>query len=102
MSKARISLASTNIEKLNKICDNIKDIVKSAEVGMSGPIHLPTKRMHLNVRKSPGGEGKASFDNFEMRVHKRLIDVDINERALRLIMRVQIPEEVNIEIEMID
>ncbi|MEK6953082.1 MAG: 30S ribosomal protein S10, partial [Nanoarchaeota archaeon] len=41
-------------------------------------------------------------DRFEMRVHKRLIDLGINERALRLVMRVPIPEGVSIEIEMLE
>ena len=47
-------------------------------------------------------EGKESFERFEMRIHKRLIDLGIDERALRLVMRVPIPEGLNIEIEMID
>jgi len=37
-----------------------------------------------------------------MRIHKRLIDLAVDERALRLVMRVPIPEDLNIEIEMID
>ena len=37
-----------------------------------------------------------------MRVHKKLIDLEVNERALRLIMRVPIPEHVNISIELLE
>ena len=37
-----------------------------------------------------------------MRVHKRLIDLGVDERALRLVMRVPIPDSVNVEIEMLD
>jgi small subunit ribosomal protein S10 len=37
-----------------------------------------------------------------MRVHKRLIDLAVDERTLRLVMRVPIPEGLNIEIEIID
>ena len=53
-------------------------------------------------RKSPCGDGTATWERYEMRVHKRLIDVGLDERTLRLIMRVPIPEGLNIEIEMID
>jgi len=63
---------------------------------------LPTKRLKITTRQSPDGEGKASFDRFEMRIHKRLIDLDSNERALRLIMRVSIPESVQISIGVIE
>ena len=51
---------------------------------------------------SPDGEGKASWDRYQMRIHKRLIDLGIDERALRLIMRVPIPDGVSIEIEVLE
>ena len=102
MQKARIKLACTEIEKINKTCDSIKDIADKTGVEIRGPIPLPTKKLKVTTRKSPDGEGKASWERYEMRVHKRLIDLKIDERALRLVMRVPIPEGLNIEIEMID
>ena len=101
MQKARINLASPEIDKLNAICTSIKDIADKTGVTMSGPIPLPTKRLKLTTRKSPDGEGKASWERYEMRIHKRLIDLGVDERALRLVMRVPIPEGVQISIEMI-
>ncbi|MBI5392354.1 30S ribosomal protein S10 [Candidatus Woesearchaeota archaeon] len=102
MQKARIKLASTNIEKINETCAYIKDIADKTGVEIRGPIPLPTKKLKLTVRKSPSGEGKASWERFEMRVHKRLIDLGLDERALRMVMRVPIPEGLNIEIEMVE
>ena len=95
-------MSSIDITKLNAICDSIRDIVEKTKVKMRGPIPLPTKRLKITTRKSPDGEGKASFDNFEMRVHKRLIDLGIDERTLRFVMRVPIPEGVNISIEIME
>ncbi|MBI2545886.1 30S ribosomal protein S10 [Candidatus Woesearchaeota archaeon] len=102
MPKARIKLASIDINKVNEVCNSIKDIAEKTGVDMRGPIPLPTKRMRVTTRKSPCGDGKASWERYEMRVHKRLIDLGIDERALRLVMRVPIPEGLNIEIEMIE
>lgn len=102
MPKARIKLASTEIGRLNEICSSIKDIAEKTKVKMSGPIPIPTQRLKITTRRSPCGDGKASFENYEMRIHKRLIDLGVDERALRLIMRVPIPEGVSIEIEMKD
>lgn len=102
MPKARIKLASTEIGKLNEICNSIKEIAEKTKVKMSGPIPIPTQRLKITTRRSPCGDGKASFENYEMRIHKRLIDLGVDERALRLIMRVPIPEGVSIEIEMKD
>jgi len=102
MQKARINLASPDIDKLNQICQSIKDISDKTGVVMKGPIPLPTKKMKLTTRKSPDGEGTASWERYEMRIHKRLIDLGVDERALRLVMRVPIPEGVSIEIEMLN
>ena len=102
MQKARIKLASIDIDKLNQTCDYIKDIADKTGVDMRGPIPLPTKKLKLTTRRSPCGNGSETFERFEMRVHKRLIDLGLDERALRLVMRVPIPEGLNIEIEMID
>src|SRR3989344_1563096 len=75
--KARINLASTDIGQLNQICENIIDIAKKTKVKISGPIPLPTKRLKHTTRRSPCGNGKASFENFEMRIHKRMIDLGL-------------------------
>ena len=102
MQKARIKIASTEINKVNQTCQYITDIAEKTGVDIKGPIPLPTKKLKLTTRKSPDGEGKATWERYEMRVHKRIIDIGTNERALRLIMRVPIPEGLNIEIEMIE
>ncbi|MEK6969422.1 MAG: 30S ribosomal protein S10 [Nanoarchaeota archaeon] len=100
--RARIKLASTEIDKINKICSDIKDIADKTGVKLHGPIPLPTKKLKVTTRKSPCGEGKATWERYEMRVHKRLIDLSADERTLRLVMRVPIPEGLNIEIEMVE
>src|SRR3989344_4324643 len=102
MQKARIKLASIDINKVNDVCKSIIEIAEKTGVDIRGPIPLPTKRLKITTRKSPSGEGKASWERYEMRVHKRLVDLGLDERALRLVMRVPIPEGLNIEIEMVD
>ena len=102
VQRARIKVASIEIDKINQICASIKEIAEKTGVEMKGPIPLPTKRLKITTRKSPSGEGKASWERYEMRIHKRLIDVSADERTLRLVMRVPIPENLNIEIEMVD
>ena len=99
--RARIKIASTDINKVNEVCDYIKDISTKTGVPIRGPIPLPTKRLKITTRKTPCGNGKATWDRLEMRIHKRLIDLGVDERSLRLVMRVPIPEGLNIEIEMI-
>jgi len=102
MPKVRIKLNSVDIETLNNICNSIRDIAKKSGVTIIGPVPLPTKKLKITTRKSPCGDGTATFDRFEMRIHKRLIDLPANEKILHHIMRMQIPKSVNIKIEMKD
>ena len=102
MPVARIKLASSNIDQLNELSRNIKEIASKSGVVIRGPIPLPTKRLKVTTRKSPCGSGTATFDHFEMRIHKRVIDLPMDERVLHSIMRVPIPREINIEIEMLE
>ena len=102
MKRARVNLASTEIDKLNYLCDSIKEIAEKTKVSFRGPVPLPTKKLKHTTRKTPDGEGKATWERYEMRIHKRLIDLGVDERALRLVMRVQIPKEVHIEIDLLE
>ena len=99
---ARIKLASIDIDKLNEICGAIKDISVKSGIIPRGPIPIPTKKLKITTRKSPCGNGKATFDHFEMRIHKRIIDLPMDDRVLHSIMRVPFPKEVNVEIQMIE
>ncbi len=96
----RIKLVSTSIQDLNTVCDEIKSIAKRTGVKMHGPIPLPTKRLMVTVRKAPSGQGTHTFDHWEMRIHKRIIDMDADERAMRQLMRIRVPQSVRVEIEI--
>ncbi|MBW3583562.1 MAG: 30S ribosomal protein S10 [Euryarchaeota archaeon] len=96
--KARISLTGRQAAQVDSVCTQIKTIAERTGVALSGPIPLPTKHLKVPCRKSPDGEGSETWDRWEMRIHKRLIDLDADDRALRQLMRIQVPDGVNIEI----
>ena len=102
MAKVRIKLNSIDIEMLNSICDSIQNLAKKSGIAISGPVPLPTKKLKVTTRKSPCGDGTATFDKYEMRIHKRLIDLPANEKVLHHIMKMKVPKSVNIKIEMKD
>ncbi|MCD6515545.1 MAG: 30S ribosomal protein S10 [Candidatus Asgardarchaeia archaeon] len=98
--RARIRLSSPDPKKLERVTQDIVEIAKKTGVKISGPIPLPTKRIKIPVRKSPCGEGTATWDKFELRIHKRLIDIAADDRAMRQIMRIKVPDDVYITIEI--
>ena len=89
------------LRKIEEVCGELRSIAQKTGVKINGPVPLPTKRLRVPVLKAPSGEGTATWDRWEMRIHKRLIDIDSEERVMRRIMRIRVPEEVHVTIELI-
>lgn len=96
--RARIKLIGNDPQSLQKICNQIQKIAERTGVRIRGPIPIPSKRIVIPVRKSPCGNGTATYDHLEMKLHKRIIDMDAEEKSMRLLMRIHVPEDVHIEI----
>jgi small subunit ribosomal protein S10 len=99
--KARIRLTSTDYRKLEEVCGELKAIAEKTGVKITGPLPLPTKKLKVPVLKSPCGEGTQTWDKWELRIHKRLIDIDAEDRVMRRIMRIRVPDEVYVSIELV-
>jgi len=97
---ARIKLTSTNVLDLEQVCNDIKVITEKTGVKVKGPQPLPTKKLKVSTRKAPSGQGTATFDKWEMRVHRRLIDLDADDRTMKQLMRLKVPEDVFIEVNL--
>lgn len=100
MAMARIKLSSPNIELLNKISNTVIDMAQKTGIKHSGIIPLPTRKMVVPVRKSPCGGGTETYEKWQMRVHKRIIDINSDERLLKRLMHLELPDDIYIEIEM--
>ncbi|VVB57294.1 30S ribosomal protein S10 [uncultured archaeon] len=100
MSKARIKLIGKNPKELDDVCHQIEEIAKTTGVDLAGPIYLPTKRLKISTRRTPCGDGSDTYEHWEMRIHKRMIDVAGDERTLRQIMRVKVPDTVHVKISL--
>ena len=95
---ARIKLTSPDLEQLERLAWEIKEIAEKTGVKSVGPQPLPTKRLKITTRKAPTGEGTHTFDHWQLRIHRRIIDIEPNDRAMRQITKLTIPEDVKIEL----
>ena len=105
MQIARIKLSGKDPKELDTISNEIREIAKKFGIDYHGPIPLPTKKMKITTLKTPSGDGtghgNATWEKWEMRIHKRVLDVQADDRALRQIMRVNIPTNIRIEIKLL-
>ncbi|MBI2252497.1 MAG: 30S ribosomal protein S10 [Armatimonadetes bacterium] len=97
--RMRIRLKAYDCEILDQSTEKIIDIAKRTGANICGPIPLPTKKNVYCVLRSPHVD-KKSREHFEMRTHKRLIDIyfDPNQKTVDALMRVDLPAGVDIEI----
>ncbi|PIN85219.1 MAG: 30S ribosomal protein S10 [Candidatus Diapherotrites archaeon CG11_big_fil_rev_8_21_14_0_20_37_9] len=102
MQTARLKLTSSDYTQLEGICGRIQEVATRTGAKHSGTIAMPTKKMVIPTRKSMCGGGTESYEKWQMRIHKRMIDIQADETTLRRIMRVEIPENVHVEIELKD
>ena len=98
--KIRIRLKSYDHEVIDSSARKIVDVVTRAGATVVGPVPLPTEKNVCCVIRAPH-KYKDSREHFEMRTHKRLIDIiDPTPKAVDSLMRLDLPADVNIEIKL--
>ena len=98
--KIRIRLKGYDHEVIDQSAKLIVDNAQKTGARVSGPIPLPTERNLYTVIRSPHKD-KDSRDQFEMRTHKRLIDIlDPSASTVDSLMRLDLPAGVDIEIKL--
>ena len=97
---ARVKLTSINLKKLGGVCAEIMGIGEKMGVKVKGPIPLPVKRLNVVTRKSPCGSGTETYEKWEMKIHRRIIDINADDKAIRQLMRLKIPDNVYIELSL--
>jgi small subunit ribosomal protein S10 len=98
--KIRIRLRGYDHELVDKSTQKIVDTALRNDARVAGPIPLPTERTLYTVVRSPH-VNKDSREQFEMKTHKRLIDIlDPNPKVVENLMRLDLPAGVDIEIKL--
>jgi small subunit ribosomal protein S20e len=96
--RIRITLTSRNVADLEKVCSELKRSALEKRLKVSGPVRMPTKVLRLTTRKSPCGEGTNTWDRFEMRIHKRVIDLQSPAEIVKQITSISIEPGVDVEV----
>jgi small subunit ribosomal protein S10 len=96
--RIRVRLRGFDIELVEQSSKAIVDTVVRAGATVSGPVPLPTRINKYTVLRSPF-VNKKSREQFEMRTHKRLIDIlDPTSKVMDALMKLELPAGVDVEI----
>jgi small subunit ribosomal protein S10 len=98
--KIRIRLKAYDHKVLDQSVQRIVETAESSGAIVVGPVPLPTKIEKFTVTRSPFID-KDSQEQFEIRTHKRLIDVvEPSSKTVDMLMRLNLPAGVDIEIKL--
>ena len=98
--KIRIRLKAYDYVVLDQSAERIVDTAKRTGAKVSGPIPLPTEKEIVTILRSPH-KHKDSREQFEMRTHKRVIDVLYpTQKTVESLEKLELPAGVEIEIKL--
>lgn len=96
--KIRVRLRGFDVKLVDQSANSIVQTVQKAGAKVSGPIPLPTRINKFTVLRSPH-VNKKSREQFEMRTHKRLIDIiEPSSAVMDSLMKLELPAGVDVEI----
>ena len=97
--KIRIRLKAYDHEVIDQSTKKIVETVLRTQAVVRGPVPLPTEKHRFTVIRSPH-KYKDSREHFEMRTHKRLIDIlDPTPKTVDALMRIDLPASVDVNIQ---
>ncbi|XP_074593075.1 ribosomal protein S20 [Brevipalpus obovatus] len=100
--RIRITLTSTNVKSLEKVCAELMKGAKEYSLKVFGPVRMPTKVLRITTRKTPCGEGSKTWDRFQMRIHKRVIDLRSSSHMVKQVTSISIDPGVDVEVTIAD
>ncbi len=100
--RIRITLTSRNVKSLEKVCNDLIKGAKDKDLKAKGPVRMPTRTLRITTRKTPCGEGSKTWDRFQMRIHKRVIDLHSPSEIVKQITSISIEPGVEVEVTIAD
>ena len=79
-------------------CNEIIKRAKDLGYETKGPVRIPTKNLCVTTRKSPCGQGTNTWDRFEMKIHKRVIDIHCPSSVVKDITSFKIDSSVDVSL----
>lgn len=100
VSKMRIRLKAYDHQVLEQTALKLVEVAKNSGAEVSGPVPLPTRKEIVTILRSPH-KHKDSREQFEMRTHKRVIDILYpTQKTVDSLMKLELPAGVDIEIKL--
>jgi small subunit ribosomal protein S20e len=100
--KIRITLSGRNPKAIEKVSSDLLSRAKDQQIKVRGPLRLPTRTLKITTRKTPCGNGTNTWDVYEMKIYKRVIDLFAQQEVVKTITAINIEAGVDVEVTVTD
>ena len=102
VQKIRLTITSSKLPNLQRVCNAlVLKLKKNADYQVRGPIPMPRRRLRITTRRAPCGNGTETYDHFELRIYKRVIDFQGTAEAVKQVTQIALEPEVHVEVSVI-
>jgi small subunit ribosomal protein S20e len=99
IKRTRITFSGNRLNAVQQVTNQLVSNAKAQAVKISGPVRLPNKHLRICCRRSPCGEGSKTFDNWEMTIYKRYIDLECTAGQIKDVTSITIPNGIEISVD---
>ena len=99
--KIRITITSSKLPNLQRICNGIMQKLSKNNLKVRGPIPMPRRRLRITTRRAPCGNGTETYDHYELRIYKRVIDFVGDSNSVKQVTQIGLEPEVHVEVSVI-
>lgn len=94
----RLTVTSSKLRNLQTVCNNLVMKLKKERIEVRGPVPMPRRRLRITTRRAPCGNGTETFDHFELRVYKRIIDFVGSPAAVKTVTQIGLEPDVHVDV----
>ena len=102
ISKVRITLSSRDPKGIEKVSESLLTNAREKNIKIKGPMRFPTKTLKITTRKTPCGNGTNTWDTYEMKIYKRVIDLYAPQEVVKQVTAINIDASVDVEVAVSD
>jgi small subunit ribosomal protein S20e len=96
--RIRLTITSSKLANLQKVCGALTMKLQKERLPLRGPLPMPRRRLRITTRRAPCGNGTETYDHFELRVYKRVIDFTASAAAVKQVTQIPVEPDVHIEV----
>ena len=99
VKRTRITFSGNRLNAVQQVTNQLVGNAKTQNVKISGPVRLPNKHLRICCRRTPCGEGSKTWDNWELTVYKRYIDLECTASQIKEVTSITIPSGIEISVD---